>query len=74
MSLKQGYLNKELGCTIMEFLTKIRIEEAKKMLRDPQYNVVQVADALGFKDPGYFTKVFKKSEGITPSQYRDKAI
>jgi len=64
----------ELGCTIMEFLTRVRIEEAKKMLRDPQYNVVQVADALGFKDPGYFTKVFKKSEGITPSQYRDKAI
>jgi two-component system response regulator YesN len=64
----------ELGCTIMEFLTKIRIEEAKRMLRDPQYSVIQVANALGFKDPGYFTKVFKRSEGITPSQYREKAI
>ncbi|MDS1030191.1 PocR ligand-binding domain-containing protein [Bacillota bacterium LX-D] len=64
----------ELGCTIMEFLTKIRIEEAKKLLRNPQYNVIQVADELGFKDPGYFTKVFKRSEGITPSQYREKAL
>ncbi|WP_227762005.1 PocR ligand-binding domain-containing protein [Zhaonella formicivorans] len=64
----------ELGCTIMEFLTKIRIEEAKKLLRDPKYNVIQVADDLGFRDPGYFTKVFKRSEGITPSQYREKAF
>lgn len=64
----------ELGCTIMEFLTKVRIEEAKKLLRNPQYNVIQVADDLGFKDPGYFTKVFKRSEGITPSQYREKAF
>lgn len=63
----------ELGCTIMEFLTKVRIEEAKKLLRNPKYNVIQVADDLGFKDPGYFTKVFKRSEGITPSQYREKA-
>lgn len=64
----------ELGCTIMEFLTKVRIEEAKKLLRNPKYNVIQVADDLGFKDPGYFTKVFKRSEGITPSQYREKAF
>lgn len=64
----------ELGCTIVEFLTKVRIEEAKKLLRNPKFNVVQVADELGFKDPGYFTKVFKRSEGITPSQYREKAL
>ena len=64
----------ELGCTIMEYLTKIRIEEAKKMLSNPKYNIIQVASILGFKDPGYFTKVFKRSEGITPSQFREKAF
>lgn len=64
----------ELGCTFLEFLTRVRIEEAKTLLRDPSYNVIQAAYSLGFKDPGYFTKVFKRSEGITPSQYREKAF
>lgn len=64
----------ELDCTIIEFLAKVRIEEAKKLLHDPKYSVIQVADDLGFKDPGYFTKVFKRNEGITPSQYRENAL
>lgn len=66
---KQG-----LGCTIMEFLTKIRIEEAKRLLRNPEYNVMQVAHKIGFDDPSYFTKVFKRNEGVTPSQYKRKAL
>ncbi|HHX50060.1 MAG TPA: helix-turn-helix transcriptional regulator, partial [Clostridia bacterium] len=64
----------EMGCTIIEFLNKVRMEEAKKLLRNPEFNVVQVAYDLGFKDPGYFTKVFKRSEGITPSEFREKAL
>lgn len=63
----------ELGCTILEFVTRVRIEEAKVLLRDPKYNVIEAAYSLGFKDPGYFTKVFKRSEGITPSEYRERA-
>ncbi len=76
--LSPCYLSKifkqELGCTIMEFLTKVRIDEAKKLLRNPRYNIMQVANLIGFDDPSYFTKVFKKSEGITPSQYKRRAL
>jgi two-component system response regulator YesN len=76
--LSPCYLSKifkqELGCTIMEYLTKVRIDEAKKYLRNPRYNIMQVANLIGFDDPSYFTKVFKKSEGITPSQYKRKAL
>lgn len=76
--LSPCYLSKifknELGCTIMEFLTKVRIDEAKKLLRNPRYNVMQVAGEIGFDDPSYFTKVFKKIEGVTPSQYRRRAL
>jgi two-component system response regulator YesN len=76
--LSPCYLSKifkqELGCTIMEFLTKIRIEEAKKLLKNPKYNIMQVANEIGFEDPSYFTKVFKRSEGVTPSQYKRKAL
>ena len=64
----------ELGCTLMEYLTKVRVEKAKTMLKDPRFNVMQVANEIGFDDPSYFAKVFKKREGVTPSQFRQKAL
>ncbi|WP_068964478.1 PocR ligand-binding domain-containing protein [Desulfosporosinus sp. BG] len=66
---KQG-----LGCTLMEYLTQVRVEEAKTMLKNPKYNVMQVAEESGFEDPAYFTRVFKKLEGITPSRYKQYAL
>ncbi|MHB8075501.1 PocR ligand-binding domain-containing protein [Desulfosporosinus fructosivorans] len=63
-----------LGCTLMEYLTHVRIEEAKTMLKDPKYNVMQVAEESGFEDPAYFTRVFKKIEGITPSRFKQYAL
>lgn len=63
-----------LGCTLMEYLTRIRVEKAKKMLRNPKYNVMQVAEESGFEDPGYFTRVFKKIEGVTPSRFKQNAL
>ena len=76
--LSPSYLSRifsrELGCTLMEYLTRVRVEKAKTLLKNPKFNVMQVANQLGFDDPGYFTKVFKKSEGVTPSQFRQKAL
>lgn len=66
---KQG-----LGCTLMEYLTKVRVDEAKTMLKNHKYNVMQVAEEIGFEDPAYFTRVFKKFEGITPSKYKQYAL
>jgi len=63
-----------LGCTLMEYLTRVRVEKAKKMLRNPKYNVMQVAEESGFEDPGYFTRVFKKIEGVTPSRFKQNAL
>lgn len=63
-----------LGCTLMEYLTHARVEKAKMMLRNPKYNITQVAEESGFEDPGYFTRVFKKIEGITPSRFKQQAL
>ena len=63
-----------LGCTLMEYLTQVRVEEAKTMLKNPKYNVMQAAEESGFEDPGYFTRVFKKLEGITPSRFKQHAL
>ena len=58
----------------MEYLTQVRVEEAKAMLKNPKYNVMQVAEESGFDDPAYFTRVFKKHEGITPSKFKQYAL
>ena len=61
----------ETGHTIGEFLTQVRIDRAKEMLRDPQYKLYDICYAIGYTDPSYFTKLFKKMTGVTPSVYRD---
>lgn len=63
-----------LGCTISEYLTQVRIENAKTMLKSSQYTITQVAEESGFEDPTYFARVFKKIEGITPSRYRQYTL
>jgi two-component system response regulator YesN len=63
----------ETGMTVMDYFSQVKMEMAKKLLRDPRYNVVQIAEKLGYSDPSYFSKVFKKKEGITPSKFKQKA-
>ncbi|MGI6566046.1 MAG: PocR ligand-binding domain-containing protein [Limnochordia bacterium] len=60
----------ELGLTFIEYLTKIRIDEAKRLLLETNKTVSEIADLVGYQDPSYFTKVFKKREGVTPTQFR----
>ncbi|MBI2874545.1 MAG: helix-turn-helix transcriptional regulator, partial [Firmicutes bacterium] len=60
----------DMGCTIREYLTRLRIERAKDLLQDPSLHVNEVARRVGFSDSGYFTKVFKQAEGITPTEFQ----
>jgi len=60
----------ELGFTFLEYLTKLRIEEAKKLLMEKDMTIIEVASEVGYEDAGYFSKVFKKYTGISPAQYR----
>ncbi|MBB6673444.1 response regulator [Cohnella nanjingensis] len=60
----------ETGKTVNEYLTQVRIEKAKELLRDPQYKFYDVCYAVGYADPSYFSKLFKKMTGMTPSAYR----
>ncbi|TLS51909.1 response regulator [Paenibacillus antri] len=62
----------ETGRTINEALTAVRIEKAKELLRDPKYKFYDVCFAVGYADPSYFTKLFKKMTGLTPKAYRDQ--
>ncbi|MGI6113916.1 MAG: PocR ligand-binding domain-containing protein [Mahellales bacterium] len=60
----------ELGITFVEYLTRVRIEEAKKLLKDSSMSIVAIASEVGYEDASYFSKVFKKTTGLSPNQYR----
>ncbi|MDT8899673.1 response regulator [Anaeroselena agilis] len=65
---------KEKGCNFVDFLTKTRVERAKKLLRHPDLSVVRVAHESGYQDASYFCRVFRHEEGMTPNEYRKKFL
>lgn len=60
----------EIGVNFLAYLTNIRMEKAKKLLLSTALSITDIAERSGYSDYRVFTKVFKKSEGVTPSQYR----
>lgn len=71
--LSPGYLShlfkKELNMSVVDYITRARIERAKHLLEDPQSRVTEVARMVGYTDPSYFCKVFKREVGLTPTEY-----
>jgi len=62
----------ETGSTLLEYLTKVRIEEAKRLLENTSWNTTRISFEVGYSDQSYFCKVFKKSEGLAPSDYKKR--
>ena len=61
---------REYGRTVINYLSELRVEEAKKLLSSTALSISEISDATGFYDQAYFSKVFSKEVGITPSDYR----
>jgi len=76
VSLSPYYLShifkKETESTLLEYLIKVRIEEAKRLLENTLWNTTQISFEVGYSDQSYFCKVFKKSEDLSPSDYRKR--
>ena len=65
---------KELGKSFVDYLNDVRIEKSKELLKDVKYKTYEVAEIVGISDPHYFSKLFKKYSGMTPSEYRESLI
>ncbi len=69
-----GYLStllkEELGMSFSDYITEKRIQKAKELLADPRLSIEQIAEESGYHDYFYFTKVFTRIVGISPSKYR----
>lgn len=59
------------GINFVEYITKVRINKAKDLLKNSDFPVKQISYETGFNDPNYFFKVFKSVVGVTPGEYRN---
>lgn len=60
--------------SFITYLSEYRIEKAKELLRDVSVNVKDISIKVGYRDSNYFTKVFKRTMGETPSEYRIRCL
>lgn len=62
---------KRTGNTFIEYLTMIRIEKAKQLLRNTTKSMKEICMEIGYSDANYFSRTFKKNVGVTPSEYKE---
>lgn len=60
--------------TILQYITEYRVDKAKHLLRSPQHKISDIAGLVGYKSGIYFAKIFKKSTGMTPTEYRERTL
>lgn len=65
-------MQKEFGCSPVEYLLRYRIEQAKLLLLQTDQTVSRIAEDVGFNHAAYFTSCFAKQEGISPRKYRQQ--
>ena len=74
VNISANYLSavfsQEMGITFTEYVTGRRMEKAKELLRSTDLRSGEVAQAVGYRDPHYFSFLFKKTQGCTPRDYR----
>lgn len=68
-SYLQAIFNQNMGCGIMEYFKKLKIKQAKKLIREEKYNFTQISDLLAYSSIHNFSRHFKSVTGVTPSEY-----
>ncbi|NLO85135.1 MAG: helix-turn-helix domain-containing protein [Clostridiales bacterium] len=60
----------EYGCPIYEYVLKVRLEKAREYLMNPNMQIQEISDKLGYSNANYFGKAFRRRYGVTPSEFR----
>lgn len=75
LGISEGHLShtfkKETDYTILNYLTRYRIHKAMALLKDCRIKVYEVAEKVGYQDIAYFSSIFKKLVGVSPSEYQN---
>jgi two-component system response regulator YesN len=77
VSISPNYFSKlfkdETGKNFIDYLTLLRIEKAKELLRNGNTYNKEVCFQVGYSDPNYFSRIFKKIVGMTPTEYKARS-
>lgn len=73
-SVVKKIFREQMGCGIMDYFVRLKIDKAKELIREENYTFTEIAEILGFNTSQYFTTVFKRVSGMTPSEYARKAV
>lgn len=65
---------KNKSCTISQYLTNIRLKKAQEFLATTNKTIAEIAQAVGYKDANYFSRIFSKHLGMSPTQYRENNL
>lgn len=60
------------GENFIEYLTRVRIESAKQLIRDSNASMKEICSRSGFQDPNYFSRIFKRYVGLTPTEFKER--
>jgi len=63
-----------MGLSFLEYLTSVRISIAKSLLKQTSMSMMDICLEVGYQDPSHFAKIFKKKEGIHPTEFRKKLV
>lgn len=78
LGISEGHLShtfkKETDSTLLNYLTRCRIQKATELLKDCRVKVYEVAQLVGYRDIAYFSATFKKIVGMSPSEYQDTSL
>ena len=76
LNISAGHLSntfkKLTGSTLSDYIATVKIEHAKELIDTHQYLMYEISDMLGFDNPYYFSKVFKKVTGISPREHENR--
>jgi two-component system, response regulator YesN len=65
---------KEMGTSFLEYLTSVRLSAAKSLLRQNNLSMMDICLEVGYQDPSHFAKIFKRKEGVHPTEYRKRQL
>lgn len=68
------FFKESTGKNFVDYLTDRRMEKARQLLKETGMNIKAVSREIGYGDPNYFSKIFKKYTGLTPTEYRQNTI
>jgi len=75
IGVSENYLtqifHQELGLPLWEYINRYRVTQAKELLSQTDHSVAYIASLVGFEDPAYFSRVFRRYVGQSPRAYRD---